>query len=162
MSYFNAPHRSSTAEEVFRLTELYILWTLVGFFIQPLFFFFFAQFFYGSHNGRGGDYSWKGYPHVCPPPMLNYLVTAEFLICQLQTNSELWYGFIPWGHQTITYGRFITLDCFQQGRNRALSSLKQTCILDMGWLSLPLMLLPTSPSKDFYYGLFIIMTFVQH
>lgn len=41
MSYFNAPHRSSTAEEVFRLTELYILWTLVGFFIQPLFFFFF-------------------------------------------------------------------------------------------------------------------------
>lgn len=41
MSYFNAPHRSSTEEEVFRLTELYILWTLVGFFIQPLFFFFF-------------------------------------------------------------------------------------------------------------------------
>lgn len=89
MSYLNAPHRSSTAEDVFRLTELYILWTLVGFFIQPLFFVF-AQFIYG----KGGDYLWKGYPHVCPSPMLNYLVTAKFLICQLQTSSELWYGFI--------------------------------------------------------------------
>lgn len=55
MSYLNAPQRSSTAEDVFRLTELYILWTLVGFFIQPLFLFF-AQFIYGSHNGKGGDF----------------------------------------------------------------------------------------------------------
>lgn len=36
--YLNAPHRSSTAEDVFRLTELYILWTLVGFFYSATFF----------------------------------------------------------------------------------------------------------------------------
>lgn len=124
MSYLNAPHRSSTAEDVFRLTELYILWILVGFFIQSLFFLFFAQFIYGSHNGKGGDYLWKGYPHVCPSPMLNYLVTAKFLICQLQTSSELWYGFILWGHQTITWWQVYYDGLLPASRNRAPSSLE--------------------------------------